>query len=170
MKLGHHNGTKVRGVRFLKKILGCHNWGKKPTLGAFLMFLSLALHPVIKIFWNFIYIISSTLFNNLRKLHVHDPYLLNFFFGIFGAFSHDTRRSVIGTFRGMVKSWLYWMFVISSVFMISKRRGTDFKSIYWELVLFGVRITECLLYVGSEANCNWVYVSSDPYGKIQPTR
>ena len=58
MKLVHHKGTKVIEPDFWKKILGSHKWGKTPILGAFLMFLSISLHLVIKMFWNFIYSIN----------------------------------------------------------------------------------------------------------------
>ena len=37
--------------------------GKNPFWGAFSCFLPISLHPVIKLFWNFIYILSSTLSN-----------------------------------------------------------------------------------------------------------
>ena len=63
---------KSERARFLKKIFGGHKWGKTTILGAFLMFLSISLHPVIKIFWNFTYITSSTLSNSYRKPHVQE--------------------------------------------------------------------------------------------------
>ena len=63
IKLGRHKDKKVMEPDFVKKILWGHKWRKNPIFWAFLMFLSLSLHPVIKSFWNFIYIISSTLFN-----------------------------------------------------------------------------------------------------------
>ena len=47
-----------------RHITSCHKWGNSPILGVFLMFfVHISLHPVIKSFWNFIYIISSTLSN-----------------------------------------------------------------------------------------------------------
>ena len=63
MKLEHHKGTKVTEPDFWKKILGGHKWGKNPFWGYFWCFLSISLHPLIKSFCNFIYIISSTLSN-----------------------------------------------------------------------------------------------------------
>ena len=63
MKLEHHKGTKVTEPDFWKKILEGYKWGKNPFLWYFWCFLSIFLHPVIKSFWNFIYIISSTLSN-----------------------------------------------------------------------------------------------------------
>ena len=63
MKLGHRKGTKVTELDFWKKILGVSNRAKPPFWGYFWCFLSISLHPVIKLFWNFIYIISSTLSN-----------------------------------------------------------------------------------------------------------
>ena len=63
IKLGQHKGTKVTEPDFWKKIFGVINGGKTQFLGYFWCFLSISLHPVIKIFWNFIYIISSTLSN-----------------------------------------------------------------------------------------------------------
>ena len=59
MKLGHHKVTKVTEPDFWKQNLGGHKWGKTPFWGHFWCYLSISLHPVIKIFWNFIYMISS---------------------------------------------------------------------------------------------------------------
>ena len=64
MRLGHHNGTKKwQSPIFEKKSWGVTNGGKPPIWGYFWCFLSISLHPVIKSFWNFIYMISSTLSN-----------------------------------------------------------------------------------------------------------
>ena len=64
MKLGHHKGTKVSKPAFWKKLLGVTNGVKSSFLGHFWCFLSISLHPVIKSFWNFTYITSSTLSNS----------------------------------------------------------------------------------------------------------
>ena len=71
MKLEYHKGTKVTEPDFWKKILGGHKWGKTPILGAFLCFLSISLHPVIEIFRNFIYMISSTLSDKVNDGQSH---------------------------------------------------------------------------------------------------
>ena len=65
MKLEHHKGTKETEP----ENLWGHKWGKIPILEVFLMFLSTSLYPVIKSFWNFIYIVSSTLSNILTSQH-----------------------------------------------------------------------------------------------------
>ena len=63
MKLGHQRVQKWQSPIFEKKSWGVTNGGKPPFWGHFWCFLSISLHPVIKSFWNFIYIISSTLSN-----------------------------------------------------------------------------------------------------------
>ena len=56
-------------------------WGRKPILGVFFKFLTIFLDLVIKMFWNFMYVINSTLFNTSRKLCPLHAYILhNFFF------------------------------------------------------------------------------------------
>ena len=68
MKLGHHKGTKVTEPDFRK---GVPN--REKNLGEiFWCFLSISQHPVIETFWNFIYIISSTLSKTSRKQHVQE--------------------------------------------------------------------------------------------------
>ena len=61
-------GCKSDKARILKKFGGGH------IFGAFVwMFLAyISLHPVIKIYWNSIYVISSTLSKTFRKLHAEE--------------------------------------------------------------------------------------------------
>ena len=49
MKLGHHKGTKVTEP-FLKKNLGGSHMGEKPHFWGIFDFLSISMHPIIKIF------------------------------------------------------------------------------------------------------------------------
>ena len=63
IKLEHHKGTKVTEPDFWKKIFGGTNGRKPPFLGYFWCFSSISLHPLIKSYQNFIYIISLTLSN-----------------------------------------------------------------------------------------------------------
>ena len=63
LKLTHHKGTKVTEPNIWKNLRGSQLGEKSHFFGHFWYFLSISLHPVIRIFWNFIYIISSTLSN-----------------------------------------------------------------------------------------------------------
>ena len=81
---GHH---KIDRARFLKKYIWWSQFGENPILGAFLMF------------WNFLYVVNSTLSNTSQKLHVlsksgfgcivetRPPFLESRFFCIFGVVS-----------------------------------------------------------------------------------
>ena len=70
MKLGHHKSRKVTELDFWKKILGCHKFGHKTFRGYLWNFLPISLHLVIKLYWNFIYVISLRLSNSSQKPYV----------------------------------------------------------------------------------------------------
>ena len=90
INLGHHEDIKVTEPDFLKKSLG------KTLISGVLVFLSISLHPVIKMFRNFILVISSQLSKTLRNLASWLPYFLDLVFlvcchimsVIFGVLSH----------------------------------------------------------------------------------
>ena len=88
MKVVHHKGTKVIEPDFWKKSWGVTNGGKPHFGGIFDVFCPY-LHPVIKTFWNSIYVISSRLSNTSRKPHFweksgYDTYFLDLI--VFSAF------------------------------------------------------------------------------------
>ena len=65
MKLMHHKGrqTQIFKENLGRGLTNGHRRG---------IYLFIFLHPVINIFWHFIQMISSTVSNTLRKLHVHE--------------------------------------------------------------------------------------------------
>ena len=65
------SGCKSDRARFLKINLEGSQMGEKPHFGGF-FYNFISLHPVVKMSWNFTYVISSTLSTTLRKWYVEE--------------------------------------------------------------------------------------------------
>ena len=114
---------------FWKENFWSHESGTPPFLGHFWCFLSKSLYPVIKIFWNFIFTISSTLPNTAQKLNVQEKsgsscyiqgtrplfFILSHFFAIFGMLSHSVSSAVIWRICEKMTLWAIWVKIDRSI-------------------------------------------------------